>query len=322
SIAVDAYLYVVAIALAKLSLLLFLYRIFSVDKRFRIAAWITGAILVIWTIITVFMSIFACRPVKASWDFFLYLDPNTVCHPQSFEVVNVYGFCNVITDFVLIFMPLPLVWRMQMDRKKKIGVGLVFASGALYVPSPRLQVFLGKRSLMRAIPSICAVAIIRQYKLYHTSQTGDPSWLIIPTKIWIALEVNVAIIVACLPALTPLFKRIPYLTSLIPSSIRSRFSQASAMQRRPWPQKLSGPHGDVERADRKAVRGPLVGVGEQAGKTSWQAPKAWREAEKRRFEDLHSEIDEEGSSGSSSRGRPCRREEEEKVMETRDWGGR
>ena len=94
------------------------------------------------------------------------------------------------------------------------------------------------------------------------------------------------------------------------------------MQRRPWPQKLSGPHGDFERGDRRGVRGPFVGVGEQAGKTSWQAPRAWREAEKRRFEDLHSGIDKEGSSEGSSKGCPCPREKQEKVMELRHWGGR
>ncbi|KAL8693487.1 MAG: hypothetical protein Q9224_003740 [Gallowayella concinna] len=130
-LAVDGYLYIVAIALAKISLLLFLYRIFQVDKRFRIASWIVGAVLVIWSTVTLFLTIFACRPVKASWNLKLMKDPKTKCHPKAWDTSNIYGFCNIITDFALIVMPLPLVWRMQMNRKKKFGIAVVFASGFL-----------------------------------------------------------------------------------------------------------------------------------------------------------------------------------------------
>ncbi len=55
-------------------------------------------------------------------------------------------------------------------------------------------------------------------------------------------EVNLAIIYASLPTLQPLFSRIcPSLAILIPSEIRSKFSGNSAMERAPWPAKLSGP---------------------------------------------------------------------------------
>ena len=121
--------------MAKLSLLLFLYHVFHVDKRFRITAWITGTVLVIWSIVTILMAIFACRPVSASWNLKQYMDPRTVCKPQAYEVLNIYGFCNVVTDVLLIFMPVPLIWKMQTNRSKKIGVALVFATGSLYVLS-------------------------------------------------------------------------------------------------------------------------------------------------------------------------------------------
>ncbi|KAL8642119.1 MAG: hypothetical protein Q9226_008543 [Calogaya cf. arnoldii] len=135
-LAVDGYLYVIAITLAEASLLFFLCRIFHVDKRFRIASWIVGGILRIWATVTVFLVIFACRPVKASWNLKLLNDPKTTCEPKAWDVENTYGSNNIFTDLALIIMPLPLVWLMQMDRKKKIGVALVFASGVLYVLSP------------------------------------------------------------------------------------------------------------------------------------------------------------------------------------------
>ena len=58
-----------------------------------------------------------------------------MCKPQAYEVLNIYGFCNVVTDVLLIFMPVPLIWKMQTNRSKKIGVALVFATGSLYVLS-------------------------------------------------------------------------------------------------------------------------------------------------------------------------------------------
>lgn len=175
----------VAITLAKVSLLIFLYRIFYVDKAFRIVAWITGAILGIWATTATLLAIFACRPVKASWNLSLLMDPKTKCNPKSYNTENVYGFCNVVTDFVLMIMPIPLVWNMQLGFKRKIGLLLIFASGALYVtrlPFPYLQLFKQNQLIQRK--SICAVAIVRQYIAYTTGSSSDPSWGIIEIKIW------------------------------------------------------------------------------------------------------------------------------------------
>ncbi|KAL9001423.1 MAG: hypothetical protein Q9188_005455 [Gyalolechia gomerana] len=135
TIAVDGYLYMVAITLAKISLLIFLYRIFRVDKTFRIVSWVTGGILVIWGTTAVLLAIFACRPIRASWNIDLLHDPKTRCNPEAYNTENVFGFCNVVTDFLLMIMPVPLVWNMQLDLKRKIGIVLVFATGALYVSS-------------------------------------------------------------------------------------------------------------------------------------------------------------------------------------------
>ena len=165
--------------MAKLSLLLFLYHVFRVDKRFRIVAWITGIVLLVWSIVTILMAIFACRPVSASWNLKQYMDPRTVCKPQAYEVLNIYGFCNVVTDVLLIFMPVPLIWNMQTNRRKKIGVALVFATGSLYV-SPILR----RDATYIDIGSVCAVAIVRQYFAYTHAQVDDPSWEIVKNKIW------------------------------------------------------------------------------------------------------------------------------------------
>ncbi|MCJ1459519.1 hypothetical protein MMC28_009898 [Mycoblastus sanguinarius] len=162
------------------------------------------------------------------------MDPKTVCYPESYEVINVYGFCNIVTDFMLLLMPMPLVAGLQMARTKKIGVALVFATGAL----------------------ICAIAIVRQYILLATSQTTDPSWQIIASKIWMSIEVNLAIICGCLPVLQPLFRKTSFLARFLLSSIRSKFSNHSAKENAPWPAQLSGPRHDVEKGPQQVKRAP------------------------------------------------------------------
>ena len=71
----------------------------------------------------------------------------------------------------------------------------------------------------------------------------------------VSIEFSLSIIVACLPALTPLLKRMSGLSNLIPSIIRSKFTLKSS-------QKLSG---DVEH-----------GRHERYPSAPWQTPREWK----------------------------------------------
>ncbi|KAL8981376.1 MAG: hypothetical protein Q9177_005590 [Variospora cf. flavescens] len=208
--AVGIYLYILGIMFAKVSLLLFLYRVFRVDRHFRIAAWVIGVVVVVWSLISFFLLIFGCRPIKASWDLFLTFGRKTRCNPKAYDVINVHGFCNIITDFGLLFLPLPSVRKLQMDLKKKLGVTAVFAT-----------------------------AIVRQYTLYNTDKAGDN---------WDATSLSIN--VACIPALAPFFERYRVLASFIPSSIRSKFSTHSSNTqpaKREFSGSSTTQHSDVER---------------------------------------------------------------------------
>ncbi|KAI4134657.1 MAG: hypothetical protein LQ341_005989 [Variospora aurantia] len=132
--AVGIYLYILGIMFAKVSLLLFLYRVFRADRHFRIASWVIGVVVVVWSLASFLLMIFGCRPIKASWDVFLTFDRERRCNPKAYDVINIHGFCNIFTDFGLLFLPLPSVRKLQMSLKKKLGVAAVFATGTLYAP--------------------------------------------------------------------------------------------------------------------------------------------------------------------------------------------
>ncbi|KAL8855929.1 MAG: hypothetical protein Q9178_007443 [Gyalolechia marmorata] len=182
---VRGYLYILGLTLAKLSLLLFLYRIFKIDLAFRVLSWILGAVLVIWTTVSLLLSIFACKPIKASWVLSVQLDPTTKCPIKAYNVNNIHGYCNIITDFALLLMPAPLVWKLNVNGKRKLGLAVVFGTGIF----------------------ICVVSIVRQYINYNTDKNGDDYYLG-KLRVWLSLEFSFSIIVACLPIITPLIKKL------------------------------------------------------------------------------------------------------------------
>ena len=217
------------LTLAKLSLLLFLYRIFKIDLAFRVLSWILGAILVIWTTVTLLLSIFACKPIKASWVLSVMLDPATKCPIKAYDVNNIHGYCNIITDFALLLMPAPLVWKLNINGKRKLGLAVVFGTGILSVFSCHATAPLQHTDSGH---SICIVSIVRQYINYHTNKNGDDYYLG-RLRVWckssfsmlgdalhcdirltslrhhlVSLEFSFSIIVACLPIITPLLKKL------------------------------------------------------------------------------------------------------------------
>ena len=92
-----------------------------------------------------------------------------------------------------------------MSAKQKCQlIGIFFLGGMLVSPLDERR--LGRRLM---IPSACPASIVRVFHVAHISQT-DPSWSEVDKAIWSAIELNLAIISACLPTLRPLFLHIFY----------------------------------------------------------------------------------------------------------------
>ncbi|MCJ1234242.1 hypothetical protein MMC14_002201 [Varicellaria rhodocarpa] len=132
-----------------------------------------------------FTQYFGCSPVSKFWT-----------HDTPGHCINIikadlaYGSMNVISDFFIFVLPLPMVWRLNLTRKEKIGVYLVFMSGAIAF-------------------TVAIVRFGRGFKSFHpTSQAqlaaeiSNRSLLEINT----ILEINTGLICGCTPALKHLFK--------------------------------------------------------------------------------------------------------------------
>ncbi|KAK3176963.1 hypothetical protein OEA41_008289 [Lepraria neglecta] len=79
---------------------------------------------------------------------------------------------------VTLCLPLPLLWRLQIDKERKYGLIGIFLLGGF----------------------VCVASIYRVPKVYGLA-LSDPGWTDTDACIWSMVEVCVAIVCACLPTL-------------------------------------------------------------------------------------------------------------------------
>lgn len=86
-----------------------------------------GVVTALWWVICQFIVIFECSPIHYFWDRM----------PIGGQCIDVQRFftgqsvVNIITDAVLLALPLPLIWRLQLPLGQKLGLSAVFLLGSL-----------------------------------------------------------------------------------------------------------------------------------------------------------------------------------------------
>ena len=119
-------LYNASITLCKISVLFFYRRTFAITGTMRICLWILGIFFVGWAVSMTFTVIFMCQPVQKAWK------PDLPGH-----CANLFAFFlgqaipNIVTDVVLLLLPLPYLWRLQIQLPQKIALVSVFLLGYL-----------------------------------------------------------------------------------------------------------------------------------------------------------------------------------------------
>jgi hypothetical protein len=74
---------------------------------------------------TVLLLIFACHPIKKAWTPFV----GGKCHDNAAGIVS--GIVNLVSDIIVIALPILEVGRLQMSFRKKMGVEAIFGTGLL-----------------------------------------------------------------------------------------------------------------------------------------------------------------------------------------------
>ena len=108
----------------KLAILALYYRLFP-KKDFRMIIYILMGILVGLTISTVVTAGVACRPFSANWD----PSPGACINKEAFFIWS--SMPNIVTDIIMLVLPIRVVWKLHTTTRLKIGLTLTFAVGSL-----------------------------------------------------------------------------------------------------------------------------------------------------------------------------------------------
>ncbi|BDD62732.1 hypothetical protein MAP00_007694 [Monascus purpureus] len=167
--------YNASLSFTRFSILFQYLRIFP-NHSFRLACFIVMGIVgsfSIWTIVSGFLH---CNPIS---DFWTESDPG---YCLSFEGVWVFNsVMNIVTDLILLALPMYPLAQLQLPKPQKIGLMLMFSMGGLVV----------------------IISAIRVYSIYDLGRRTDMSWDSAISTCWTAAECNAAIICACLPPPPP-----------------------------------------------------------------------------------------------------------------------
>ena len=123
-----SFLYNTGLTLVKLSVLMFYRRVFGITRAKLIIYWIVGALLVGWFVAINFLNLFACTPVAKSWEHNL---PGS-CTDSKMDLIGT-AIPNIFTDLILLILPMPVLWRLQMGLSRKLALAGVFAVGYWWV---------------------------------------------------------------------------------------------------------------------------------------------------------------------------------------------
>lgn len=175
--------FVPALFFAKLSILHLYNRLFNVEQALRFAIIGTYAVNVAWAVAFFSGYIFKCWPISNYW---LTENNEGNCLPSSFNYA--FAFSNVMLDTIILVMPLPIVWKLNMAWRQKIAVTGIFLLGSIVV-----------------VLSI-AKAVAFFYAFEEAEHNNDISWDEAPLFYYSVPEALVAVISACLPTLRPLFR--------------------------------------------------------------------------------------------------------------------
>ncbi|MCJ1350343.1 MAG: hypothetical protein MMC33_000324 [Icmadophila ericetorum] len=123
----------------------------------------------------------------------------TICRPfEYFYNKSIEGSCgnqttlvlasciiNLLVDVIIICLPMPLLWGLQMGRHKKIGLCVIFGLGTI----------------------ICVITILRIVSTLNFT-IEDFSYTLPWLAIWTDLEPILGMTNACLPVMRPALKKI------------------------------------------------------------------------------------------------------------------
>ncbi|RMJ20117.1 hypothetical protein CDV36_000183 [Fusarium kuroshium] len=175
--------YKVTVCLNKVAAILLYLRLFP-TKTFRMASFVVMGIIVSWSIGGVCATIWQCIPIEGAWN--KAIDAKCI---DSNKFWIAYAVMNILTDIMVLTLPIGPIMRLQMNMRERLMLCGVFLLGGF----------------------VTIASILRTTSVQNSLKNKeDITYNFIERGMWTLIEANLGIISACLPVLRrPLGKLFP-----------------------------------------------------------------------------------------------------------------
>ncbi|KAL8698486.1 MAG: hypothetical protein Q9201_006541 [Fulgogasparrea decipioides] len=117
--------YIASLAATKISIL-FLYRRIFPKREFHAILWGVGAFILAFTIANILFVAFQCKPISGAWNPFI----KAKCINTEGGILSA-AVLTIVTDVIILCLPLPSVWKLQLPTIRKFQLICIFLLGTL-----------------------------------------------------------------------------------------------------------------------------------------------------------------------------------------------
>jgi len=199
----------------KLSITVQCYRVLRTPKmqKFFKLYFVILALFGSWTVLS---TVFQCWPIQYYWNF---MSVRGKCMDKA-GVTFANAGVNILTDLLLIVIPVPMLWKLQLPQRQKLILMFIFGVG-----------------LFATITSVIRLVALREIGLVPEPLQRARG---VNIAIWSCIEINTGIMCASVPALKPLIAR--YFPSFIISDLYAKTRGGAGYYAKPVGGSQKGTH--------------------------------------------------------------------------------
>lgn len=175
----NQFTYFIVCPLIKISIICFYRRVFTIPLFQHISLGL-NCLIGSWGTAIFIACALQCRPLQGYWDKSI---PAKCFDGQLFIIVN--QIFNVVMDFIILGLPIPMIWNLQRSWHDRLALNGVFAIGAF----------------------VCFASIYRIVVLFWMNP-ADSTWTIYQATLWTHVEPSIGLICSCLPVIRGLFPQL------------------------------------------------------------------------------------------------------------------
>ena len=169
-------LYSMALTAGKISVCLFYLRLFP-QRWFKAAVFTVIIFQLAWALTVLVIAFAQCMPMGKQWH------PRIPGHCINQVAYNGYiSLPNIFSDAVVIVLPMPIIWKLQLSMSQKLALTSIFLIGSISM----------------------IASCVRTNLFLNTNAFSDPTWASVTLISWTTAEPGIVLIAACLPVLRPL----------------------------------------------------------------------------------------------------------------------